>query len=289
MRTGTRVCQGPACRSRGRGCDHSCRAGPGPSPDSAARRSRRTLEEEVEGPWGNALGRCRECPRTEPGCSRPRPSGLASESARVSSQSSRPRPVTQRVPASGTPVISDASSVRARRSSGSRSWTSRLPQARARIWISERHRRATSWRRARRPRRSSSRFISSGSCVVMPTGQRPVWQWWQCVGRGADGVVVLDVERLVAVEGDQRGGADVDGVGAQGHRLGRVAAVADAAGDDQLHLAVAGPAPPAPRGPRTPRPGSGCRCAPAAGRARRRCRPPCRRPRPRRPRPWPPA
>ena len=25
---------------------------------------------------------------------------------------------------------------------------------------------------------TSSRAVSSGSCVVIPTGQRPVWQWW---------------------------------------------------------------------------------------------------------------
>src|SRR5207237_10090400 len=39
---------------------------------------------------------------------------------------------TKSVPASGIPVISEASRVRARMSSGSRSWTSALPQARAR-------------------------------------------------------------------------------------------------------------------------------------------------------------
>ena len=61
---------------------------------------------------------------------------------------------------------------------GSRSWTSDLPHARAIICISiviELRKCSTrseaSW--------GGSRLASSGSCVVIPTGQPPVWQWWQ--------------------------------------------------------------------------------------------------------------
>ena len=185
------------------------------------------------------------------------------------------------VPASGTPVISDASSVRARRSSGSRSWTSRLPQARARIWISAVtacNQLATrsaagvdvqAFHQLRVLRGDADRTAAG---VAVMAGVR----------RGADGVVVLDVERLVAVQRDQGRGADVDGVGAQGQGLGHVAAVAQAAGDDQLHRRRTVPSPPGRPGPRRRPPASECRCAPAAGRARRRCRLPCRPRRPRR-------
>ena len=44
--------------------------------------------------------------------------------------------------------------------------------------------------------------------------------------------------RIVVAERDQRRGADRDRVGAERQRLGHVGAVADAAGDDELHLAV---------------------------------------------------
>ena len=54
----------------------------------------------------------------------------------------------------------------------------------------------------------------------------------------AQGVVVFHVERPVAVERDQGSRADVDRVGAQRQGLGHVGAAADAAGDDELHLAV---------------------------------------------------
>ena len=57
-------------------------------------------------------------------------------------------------------------------------------------------------------------------------------------GRGAERGVVLLVERRVAVQRDQRRGADRDRIGAQRQRLGDVGAAADAARDDQLHLAV---------------------------------------------------
>ena len=68
----------------------------------------------------------------------------------------------------------------------------------------------------------------------MPTGQRPVWQWWQAPGSVPSRSVVLDVDRPVAVERDHRRRPDRDGVGAQRERLGRVDAVPDAAGDDQV-------------------------------------------------------
>src|SRR5438094_3199820 len=89
-----------------------------------------------------------------------------------------PPPNTCRVPTSGIPQIIEASSVSARMSSGSRSCTSAFPQARARTWVS----RVMAWSRLETRSGAWStgrRFTSSGSCVVMPTGQRPVWQWWQ--------------------------------------------------------------------------------------------------------------
>ena len=55
---------------------------------------------------------------------------------------------------------------------------------------------------------------------------------------GAERGVVLLVERCVAVERHQRRHADGDGVGTQRQRLSDIRASADAAGDDQLHLAV---------------------------------------------------
>src|SRR5436309_10374339 len=39
------------------------------------------------------------------------------------------------------------------------------------------------------------------------------------IGRGPQSVIILDIKRLVAVEGDQGGRADVNGVGAQGQGL----------------------------------------------------------------------
>src|ERR1700677_3314269 len=84
-------------------------------------------------------------------------------------------PKTLRVPAKGTPQMIDASMVKAAMSSGSRWCTSDLPQARANIWISRVMARSRFNARSA-PCSISSRFISSGSCVVMPTGQRPVWQ-----------------------------------------------------------------------------------------------------------------
>ena len=57
--------------------------------------------------------------------------------------------------------------------------------------------------------------------------------------RGAAELLVLGgVAGMVVAQRDQRGGADRDRVGAQRQRLGDVGAGADAAGDDQLHLAV---------------------------------------------------
>ena len=85
---------------------------------------------------------------------------------------------------------------------------------------------------------TSRRCSSSGSWVVMPTGQRPVWQWWQKPGLGAERRVVLFVQRRVAVQRDQRRGADRDRIGAERHGLGDVRPAPDAARHDQLHLAV---------------------------------------------------
>ena len=44
--------------------------------------------------------------------------------------------------------------------------------------------------------------------------------------------------RIVVAEGDQRRSADRDRVGTERQALGHVGAVAHAAGDDELHLAV---------------------------------------------------
>src|SRR5258708_17725142 len=55
---------------------------------------------------------------------------------------------------------------------------------------------------------------------------------------GTERVVVRLVDRSVAVDGDERRGADRDGVGAHRQRLGDVCARADAARDHELHLAV---------------------------------------------------
>ena len=85
-------------------------------------------------------------------------------------------PGIQLVPTSGMRVIAAASTVSARRSSGSRSWTLDLPQERAIIWTS----RVIAVRKLATRSAASSigrRAMSSGSWVVIPTGQRPVWQW----------------------------------------------------------------------------------------------------------------
>ena len=88
---------------------------------------------------------------------------------------------TKSVPASGISVIIEDSSVSARMSSGSRWCTSLCPQARATICISMViDARKLNTRSAAAS--TSSRFISSGSWVVIPTGHRPVWQWWQAPG-----------------------------------------------------------------------------------------------------------
>ncbi len=124
--------------------------------------------------------------------------------------------------------------------------------------------------------------MSSGSCVVIPTGQRPVWQWWQAPGLRPEGLVVLDVERRVAVERDQRGGPDVARVRAERQRLGHVHAAADPAGRDDLDLAEhADVLEPTARlddgGERRD-----ARCGPGGSPATRPSRPPSRRRRPRR-------
>ena len=57
-------------------------------------------------------------------------------------------------------------------------------------------------------------------------------------GRRAERAIVVFQVRIVVAERDQRRGADRDRIGAKRQRLGDVGAIADAAGDDQLHLAV---------------------------------------------------
>src|SRR5204862_4545296 len=57
-------------------------------------------------------------------------------------------------------------------------------------------------------------------------------------GGGAELPVLRLPARVVVAERDQRRGADGDGVGAERQGLGHVGAAADAARDDQLHLAV---------------------------------------------------
>ena len=73
-----------------------------------------------------------------------------------------------------------------------------------------------------------SRAVRSGSWVVMPDRAAAGVAVMAGAGLGAERLVVLDVERRVAVERDERGGADVARVGAEGERLGDVDAAADA-------------------------------------------------------------
>ena len=56
--------------------------------------------------------------------------------------------------------------------------------------------------------------------------------------RGAELAVLGFPARVVVAERNERGGADRHGVRSERQRLGHVAAAADAAGDDQLHLAM---------------------------------------------------
>src|SRR6185312_7523759 len=57
-------------------------------------------------------------------------------------------------------------------------------------------------------------------------------------GLGADLVIVLDIDRAVAAERDQRSDADRDSIRAKRQRLGHVGSAPDSAGDDELHLAM---------------------------------------------------
>ena len=87
----------------------------------------------------------------------------------------RSAPMSELVPASGTPAIAEASSVKAPKSSGSRLCRLVLPQARANSWASM----VSVCRKlyTRSAAASGSRRLrNSGSCVAIPTGQRPVWQ-----------------------------------------------------------------------------------------------------------------
>ena len=141
------------------------------------------------------------------------------------------------IPTSGIPVISGRLEVSARRSSGSRSWTLALPQARAIIWISSviavRKLATRCGGLVDGQARHQLRILGgdadrAAAGVAVMAGAR----------LGAERLVVLDVQRRVAVERDQRGGADVARVGAERQGLGDVDAAADAAGRDELDLAV---------------------------------------------------
>src|SRR6266568_2434798 len=54
----------------------------------------------------------------------------------------------------------------------------------------------------------------------------------------AKSAIFILVDRPVAIEGDERGGADRDSIGTHRECLGNIGARADAARDDELHLAV---------------------------------------------------
>ena len=56
-----------------------------------------------------------------------------------------------------------------------------------------------------------------------------------CAWLGAERLIILDVDRAIATERDQRSGADRDGIRSHRQCLGNIGAAADAAGDDQLH------------------------------------------------------
>ncbi len=78
-------------------------------------------------------------------------------------------------------------------------------------------------------------------------------------GGAAERAILIFQMRIVVAQRDQRRGADRHGVGAERQRFGDVGAIADAAGDDELHLAMQSKllqrfAPPAESPP-----GSGCR------------------------------
>jgi hypothetical protein len=55
---------------------------------------------------------------------------------------------------------------------------------------------------------------------------------------GAQRLVILHVERSVAVEGDQRRGAEVDRISAKGQGFGRIHTTANPSSDDELDLTV---------------------------------------------------
>ena len=55
---------------------------------------------------------------------------------------------------------------------------------------------------------------------------------------GAKRLVILHIERSVAVEGDQHRGAEVDRIRAKGQGFCRIRTAADPSSNDQLDLAV---------------------------------------------------
>ena len=158
-----------------------------------------------------------------------------------------------------------ASTVSAARSSGSRWWTSDLPQARARA--------VTSMVVARRKLATASaartgiepalehgvlggdadRAAAGVAVRAVPGRGARAPRSRQSTSTGRAGGVAVDAP--VAAEGEQRGHPDGHGVGSEGERLGHVGTRADPARDDRA----------APRRPRRSRPGPRPPCAPPAG------------------------
>ena len=148
-----------------------------------------------------------------------------------------PPPNTLLVPTSGTPVIIDDSRVKARKSSGSRSWTSALPQERASIWISAVKRieqiHDTVGCGIHFQTRHELRILSRDSNraaprVAMVAGVRFCSQL----------VIVLEVDRFVAIESDESGRAQIDSISTESEGFCRIGTAANTAGNNQLHLAV---------------------------------------------------
>ena len=97
-------------------------------------------------------------------------------------------------------------------------------------------------------------------------------------GFRAELVIVVHMQRLVAVQGNQCGGADIDGVRAQRDGLGRIRAVTNAARNDELNFPILAAI--LQRRPRfaNRRQSRAGPCVPERSRAMLRCRLPCRPP-----------
>ena len=70
--------------------------------------------------------------------------------------------------------------------------------------------------------------------MVIPNGAAACMAMMAMMRLRAQRAVVVDVDRAVAVEGDQGRRADINCVGAQRHRFGSVDAVPDTARDYQI-------------------------------------------------------